>query len=484
MLSKIIRPDSFDFGVPVAKLMDVHSKGVDKLWMSKRAALFDDVISSLRPEKNHTLIHVITTGAMETYGANSNCDAFNRKERKYIIPEPEDRSKTVIILDGGLDKYHKTYTENGYVYKNHKDNKNPANASGRIIHEAINDDLNRGELIISVDNDKWHNEIENLAQGKPVYLSQGCGVKHDYCSICGHKRRRFGDECEHIRFHKLAITPEGHQVFVINDAPHFHDISGVIKPADKIAFALRKVASENTVISSEELAQLEGFTAPTSLADTVYGKAYDKYAALSKLAELEKEIIAVGDDAAKDAFSEESGFKKLDNESLLDMIKKDPDKCLGLMHSKKVILPLELFLKLLARGSDAEKGVEDIIPAVKDRMPTLFSDMLGSDDLEDILRDGTYDGCPGMHRHMAPIVNRLLHSHSLESGPVMRRMKITIISKKPGEKPVGLTLHKKSSEDNDAADYLAKEYGKYVLSFNRTCDDEFASRMSVLQKFV
>ena len=479
MLSKIIRPDSFGFDVPVAKLVEAHSKGIDKGWLRKRAAMFDDELTSIKPDKNHTLIHVITTGAMETYGANSNCDGFNRKKRDYTFPMPKKGSEATITLDGGLDKYHKTYTDKGYVYKNHKDNKNPDNASGYIIKEAMNDDLNRGELIISVDNDKWHDEIEKLANDQSVFLSQGCGVKYDICSLCGHKRKNFNDSCDHIKMHKLAITDEGYQSFVINDAPHFHDISGVIKPADKIAFALRKVAS-GEIITSVELAELEGYTAPTSLADNLYGKIYDKYSKLVKLAELEKEIIATGHDVASDAFCEGSGFKEVD-ENTGDAISKDTDSSLALMHGNKVVLPVELFLKLLMKNSPEEDSVEDIMPDVKDRMPSLFSDMLESDDMDDMLRDGTYDGCPGAHKHIKPLLDKMLGSHSTEFGPVRKRITITVIGGGGDRKK--LKMHKKAAE-NKAANYVAKEYGKYLLSFNRLCDDEFAEKMSVLQKFV
>ena len=477
MLSKIIRPDSFNFDAPVAKLVEAHSKGIDKGWLNKRAAMFDDVICNLKPEKGKTLIHVITTGAMETYGPNSNTDAFNRCAREYILPMPKKGVPEVIQLAGGLDEHHKTYMDKGYVYKNHKNNKDPKHASGRIIHECINDDMNRGELIISVDNDKWHDEIEGLSNGKQIYLSQGSGVPYDICSICGHRRKRFPDACEHVKNNKLAITPEGYQVFVINDKPHFHDISGVVKPADKIAFALRKVAS-GEVISGAELAEMEGYTAPSMLADSLYGKVYDKYSKLVKLAELEKEILAVGDSCSADAFGKDSGFKDMDG-SVCDCIKNDTDRSLGLLHGNKIVLPVELFIKLLG----GEQGSEDLIPAVKERMPSLFSDMLESDDLDEILRDGTYDGLPGRHSHISPLFDKLIGDHSVEFGPVKKRITIVTIAGGggPGKK---IMIKKQASDKNEAADFVAKEYGKYLLSFNRSCKDDFAERMSVLQKIV
>lgn len=482
MLSKIIRPDSFGFDEPIAKLMEVHSKGVDKGWMMKRAAMFDDVIRDIKPEKGHTLIHVITTGAMETYGPNSNCDGFNKHAGEYRLPAPKKGQPEVIILGGGLDEYHKTYRKTGHVYKNHKDNKDPDKASGSIVHECVNDDMDRGELIISVDNDKWHDEIENLAEGKPIMLSQGSGVPYDICSYCGHRRTRFPDACEHIKRNKLAITSDGHQIFVINDKPNFHDISGVFKPADKMAFALRKVAS-GEVITSGELAEMEGYTAPTSLADHLYGKVYDKYAKLVKLAGMEKEILALGHDPSAGAFCDESGFKSVPN-GVGEIISGDTNRSMGVMHGAKIVLPLELFIKLLLKNRPEASDVESILPAVRDRMPTLFSDMLDDGDVSETLKDGTYDGCPGLHQHIRPIIERMMGSHSLGFGPVKRRVSITVLNGRPGEPLKGFTINKRGAEENDAADFVAREYGKYLISFNRVCDDDFAERMSVVQKFV
>ncbi len=50
----------------------------------------------------------------------------------------------------------------------------------------------------------------------------------------------------------LTLDKTGRQICAINDKPHFHDISEVPKPAERIAFGLRKVASDGAVLTEEE----------------------------------------------------------------------------------------------------------------------------------------------------------------------------------------------------------------------------------------
>ena len=474
MMNKIIRADSFDFGEPVVKLMEVHSKGVDKGWLNKTAALFDDVVAEIRPRKGKSVLHVITTGAMETYGCNSNIDAFNRDAHEFVLPFPKKGEPEIIMLDGGLDKYHKTYLDHGWVYKNHKDNKNPDNASGRILHEAINDKLNRGELIIEVDNDKWGGELDALSRGKPIFLSQGSAVKYDICSLCGHRRRRFPDACDHVKNHKLMITPEGHQVFVINDAPKFHDISGVVIPADKIAFTLRKVAS-GEILDGAELAELEGYTPPAGFYE--HGTGLLKSArgrSLAKLSEMEKRVASVCESPAVSAFGPESGFQEIP-ERLAEAIKTDRDGALTVLKNMKVVLPLRLFLRLFSKTPEL---VDRHFSEVSERLPGLFSRMLVDGDFG----CGAYDGSPGLHDGLARLLSPLAISHSIAAEPVKKRVVMTVI--KHG--PVKTVVMRKAASAiplGSPIEELAREYGRYVLASCDGLNDDELNHV-VIQKSV
>jgi intein/homing endonuclease len=65
---KIVTPSAFDFDQPVMSLMNVHSKGVDRSWLQKSAAVLTKEMSELKPEKGITFVHLIALGDMEAYG--------------------------------------------------------------------------------------------------------------------------------------------------------------------------------------------------------------------------------------------------------------------------------------------------------------------------------------------------------------------------------------------------------------------------------
>ena len=80
--------------------------------------------------------------------------------------------------------------------------------------------------------------------------AHNCKVAFDVCSICGNKARKRSDYCEHILRDKRKIYPDGRQPYMINYNPTFFDISVVRRRADKIAYVLEKVASQDTTVSS------------------------------------------------------------------------------------------------------------------------------------------------------------------------------------------------------------------------------------------
>lgn len=77
-------------------------------------------------------------------------------------------------------------------------------------------------------------------------------VRFDVCSICGNKATAKNPYCEHIKYHKREVYPDGKQAYMINVNPTFFDISIVRRRADKIAYVLNKVASVNSAASLME----------------------------------------------------------------------------------------------------------------------------------------------------------------------------------------------------------------------------------------
>jgi hypothetical protein len=106
-------------GIPIASLVHVHGRGVDRAWMEKRAAVLTKEIKQIRPEKGHSFIHAISMGCQEAYGANRNGDGFNEKSAKFELPDPKRGVAKQLTLDGGLTQYHNTFTKYAKVYKDH-----------------------------------------------------------------------------------------------------------------------------------------------------------------------------------------------------------------------------------------------------------------------------------------------------------------------------------------------------------------------------
>jgi hypothetical protein len=465
MLNKVVHPHNFSMDCPVSVIVDTFSKGIDKGWMSKRAAMFDDVKSDFKAEKGKTLVHLITTGAGETYGTNNNGDYFNKCAYEWTFPHPERGMSKKAMLDGGLEKYHKTFMERGYVYKHHQNNKDPKFASGMIKCEAYNPKMQRGELIVALDNDKWADELEKMSREDPVFWSIGCCVPTDACSECGHRRKTKDESCSHIRDNLLQMTKQGNQIFALNDKPMFHDISGVFRPADKIAFSLRvldKAASEGTTISSIELAEQEGFYMPVSYTDKyVNGRNFNRFSTLKKLAAMEEEIekatVLSSIGMTKVAFSIGSGFGKIDPKTVSTMAM-NIDASLGELNKSSMALPLETFFKVAMGNRYSE--VEAEMPAVRSQMPALFREVLASSDLDEFLSDGTYEGKPCLLRNVKEEIGKLAESHSLAPERVRNRI-ITASLYPSGYETVG-SIQKVAS---GTANVLAREYGKYLLSF-------------------
>ncbi len=132
-----------------------------------------------------------------------------------------------------------------------------------------------------------------------------------------------------------------------------------------------------------------------------------------------------------------------------------------------------------------------MVPEVRSHLPSLFGDILSGPDLAEFLGDGTYDGVPAAMRHLRDEAGRLSESHSLAEGPVRRRITVVMLRKspRPGSSkesaPSGKDSPEKeaSMEKKSAARFLAREYGKYLLSFCRNQPEDIA-RMAVVQKSV
>lgn len=191
-------------------------------------------IGSFTPDPNFVYLHVIAMSAGEYWGCNINADWFSEAD---------------------LIARHKTFETQAKVFKEH-DNKPTSPSYGKVAFAWYNPKMHRVELLLAIDKIKGKDIIDRQERGEQLCVSMGTRVKYDVCSICGNKSSKPTEYCDHIRFHKKEIFPDGKQAYMINPNPTFFDISIVKKPADKTAYCLAKVASSETVNTATSLSSL------------------------------------------------------------------------------------------------------------------------------------------------------------------------------------------------------------------------------------
>ena len=193
-------------------------------------------------DPRYSYLWVIGVSAKEYYGCNNNGDAFTEEDLKHT---------------------HQHFVDNANVFLQHV-NKDPAKGIGKPVFSWYNDDMHRVELILRIDKSKPEavRTVSKITNGEPLFVSMGCTVTYDVCSICGNKAPTRRDYCDHLRFNMKKILPDGRQVYALNPNPKFFDISIVAKPADPTAHMLDKRASlrgaygdGETLVSSAELGE-------------------------------------------------------------------------------------------------------------------------------------------------------------------------------------------------------------------------------------
>ncbi len=379
MIHKIILGGSYDFDEPVVGLVPLHSKGVDQGWMHKRASggMFEKEISELKPDPNRTVLHCLAVGDEERYGDNRNGDAFNRDDNK---------------------KNHHLFKTAGHLFRNHK-NTSPSLATGQIIATAHNDDMDRIEILAGLDNSKYAEELAGFERGEDIPVSMGSMQDHDVCSLCKHKAKTPKDHCEHIKMKLGEVADDGTKIYMQNPNPQYFDLSTVFKPADRIGYALRKVASENGVVGGHELAEHFGLRMIGS----------PKHATLMRLAEMEKHTKAVGK-------SIPVGPNKLSNEAVKQLKqacdRHGTDHVLGRLHRNGQLLSFPDFTEIIVGKSKLALVSDDNLESGFGRLmddPTDIDELDGSDDPDHILLD------QGTH-------HELHNESSMHQGPVRARV--------------------------------------------------------------
>lgn len=458
-ISKRILPEGFNFDVPAVEIVDTYSKGLNKTAMAKRASAdaFSDVLENLKPKKGRTYLHVITTGAQEYYQANRNGDDFVETYQHVVFPYPEDAKRKSYDTDGGLKKYHnKTYMDSkSAVYQEHKSKEKP---SGEIIAARYNEPMHRGELIIAVDTDKWAPRLQKKASGQDIYLSMGCQVKSDCCRVCGRIAKTAAEHCNHFKHMRCQIMDDGTQCSVINDAPHFYDISGVDVPADKIAFVLRKVASgEQVKEAAFESKSTYGVRVPMLL--TKSARLLNKLSKMEKQLEALVESVKDEDDAAfrDDPEVQDKFILKVENYPVDEII----DSC----NRKGILLSPGMLFNLLGKECSDEEGAEDLLACDDDCCGDCSAMLRELEDDEETrnqeLLDGSFDQHFPVDLNLDSILETFVPELGMSNQAVApRAVRIIIVGKPKREKK-----QRKEASSVAAQEALRRTYARYFISF-------------------
>lgn len=472
MMDKHILPENFDFGVPSVDIVDCGRRGLDKTAMLKRASAFDDIIDDIKPKANRTYLHVITTGAQEYYGSNRNGDDFPETNQHVVFPYPENEKRASFDTDGGLKKYHdKTYMDKAAVYQEH--HTKDTDPSGEIIAAKYNDGMHRGELLIAVDTNKWHDRLEKKASGQDIYLSMGCRVSYDVCRACGRMAKTASEHCDHFKHMRCQTLEDGTQCSVINDAPHFYDISGVDVPADRIAFVLRKVASgEQVKEASLEAVSVKGVRRPMLLTKSAQ--------ILQKLSRMEKQVegLIEGDknEDESDAFEDDDEAQK---DFTLKVRNFPADEVIDSSSRKGILLSPGMLFKLIGKEIGGDMG-DALCECDDDSCGDCSAMMRELEDDEDTrdteLLDGSFD------QHFTPdlslenILEQFMPEFSMKSPEVGRRsIHIVIIGR-----PKRIRKEASFTQSPAAQEALRRTYARYFISFAAQNDD--ATCMNALRK--
>lgn len=228
-----------------SSILKIASQGPDAGQLNSLGIHPDELTGcKISTKPDHVYLHVITAGAGEMYGPNLRADYYHEKPRVVHFPEAPKGKPDYADLGPGLEQKHHTFMSADGVFRHHDYSTPPL---GNIIWQRYNKPMHRGEVILELPLSLWKNDIERFEAGTPIMWSQGSLVPYDLCSRCGFKfTSKTPSRCDHIQYHKLDIPEDGLQVCVYNPDMDFYELSAVgLRPADKIAYCLRKVADES-----------------------------------------------------------------------------------------------------------------------------------------------------------------------------------------------------------------------------------------------
>lgn len=463
---KDVAPADFEFpdGTPTTTLLGSMRNRVTPIGSTKTAGEVDLFVKSIQPDPKCSYVHLISTGALEWYGPNKRGDSFNESARVYFPPSPDTDECREVHLGGGLEEFHNpTFMSNGAVYRDHKSIiADPSNKpQGNVVFAIYNKPMHRGELVIRLDNDKWADDIERLSKGLPLFFSMGCLCAGDVCSVCGRRTspNDLINRCDHLKHHIKSFMEDGTQVHAITDRPLFYDISRVSCPADKIAFSLAKVASDDSVV-------IPPAVIPVRFVDRLQGRKADRISLLCKLAAEEVVIDSTGETLPITQPDEEE-------KRLLCSLSNQAPEVLYILHRRRAVLPFPQFMCLVGGPDMLDNGMLDHIMGL---LPSVNRNIVKDKDVAAFIDDGTWEGDCNASPSLVNKVEPLIARYSLDEGPVQVRV-VRAVMRKEGKTASDKRIVTPAA--GAAATGLAKEYARYQLSFITANPDPRSIRLTL-----
>ena len=321
MFIKAFSPDHFNLGNDAPfEILRFSSKGLDS-GQEKRANMFSKLIEDYTPSHDKTAVHTIAMTASEKFGFNRNGDGWKR---------------------ANLLRDHPTFISHAKVFRHHKNT--PMDPSFGVVKAAMyNEDMDRVELLMELDNTKCAEELSLLERNGSYPVSMACKIAHDVCSVCSNKAKTPKDYCWHVKESLGKILDDGRVVGVDNPNSTFFDISRVVRPADRVAYTLKKASTG--IIGGAALAEELGYSLNTmdSIEATLtssFKASEEKRKILEKISKMEKRIDGVARPAIIDCQDEvEEVVKKLSSyvPTYLDSVMR------GLSDNGVVLRPSEFY---------------------------------------------------------------------------------------------------------------------------------------------
>ena len=445
MFIKAFSPDHFDtHGEPTSEILKISSRGLE-LGAIKQANLFKKIIENYTLSRDKTAVHTIAMTASDNYGFNRNGDGWTREN---------------------LLRDHPTFVKNAKVFRHHRNS--PDDPSYGVVKASMyNEDMDRVELLLELDNEKCSEELSLLEKEGSFPVSMACRIKFDVCSICENRAKTAAEYCGHVKKSLGQILEDGRMVGVDNPDSTFFDISRVIRPADRVAYTLRKAAS-NEVVSGAEFAKELGYSLPFDLlVESMPKNAAERMEILSKLSDMEKRIEGVmkaHSEVPNPLEESDKGSKNLAKKLSAYTTSFYAPQVMRSLADNQVMLSANEYVTMMTGSEPDPKIASEVSVALKD----IFSQSF--DMAEEITKTSGYESCDlPVTGRIADICRDLAAFRRLDTRTSVAR------SKRAETTPESVTT-------NPNARKIAQEYVKYQLEtlrqIKQSCDpQEFKNKL-------